>query len=75
MPIQHDAMQCGIACLSIICRLFGKNISIKSIEKICYLSKEGLSFHVVTTTTIDHQRHPVKVVADVFLSCTSKRCT
>lgn len=52
MPIQHDAMQCGIACLSIICRLFGKNISIKSIESICSFSKEGLSFHAISSAAL-----------------------
>ena len=40
---QHDAMQCGIACLRMICAFWGKNYSIDSLSKICFASKDGVS--------------------------------
>ena len=40
---QHDAMQCGIACLRMICAFLGKNYSIDSLSKICFASKDGVS--------------------------------
>lgn len=36
-------MQCGIACLSMICNHYGKNISLGSLSKICFASNEGVS--------------------------------
>ena len=40
---RHDAMQCGIACLRMICAFLGKNYSIDSLSKICFASKDGVS--------------------------------
>ena len=40
---QRDSMQCGIACLAMICRHYGKNCSVDGISHICHASAEGLS--------------------------------
>lgn len=40
---QHDAMQCGISCMSMICHYYGKRISLQALEKHCHASKEGVS--------------------------------
>lgn len=40
---QHDSMQCGIACVNMICRFYGKVIPMQSLEKFCQPSKEGVS--------------------------------
>ena len=40
---QRDSMQCGIACLAMICRHYGKNCSVDGISQICHASAEGLS--------------------------------
>lgn len=40
---QHDSMQCGIACLQMICGSFGKNYSAEKLSHICYASAEGVS--------------------------------
>lgn len=40
---QHDAMQCGAACLSMICRHYGRRVSIPEIETHCHVSAEGVS--------------------------------
>lgn len=40
---QHDSMQCGIACLSMICSHYGKNISLATLSNLCFISNEGVS--------------------------------
>lgn len=40
---QHDTMQCGITCLRIICKYYGKEFSIETLSKYCYVTNEGVS--------------------------------
>jgi ATP-binding cassette subfamily B protein len=40
---QHDAMQCGIACLAMICHHYGKNYSLATLSGICHATNEGVS--------------------------------
>lgn len=41
--IQHDAMQCGIASLLMVCKHFGFSISLEEASKYCAVSKRGVS--------------------------------
>jgi ATP-binding cassette subfamily B protein len=41
---QHDAMDCGPACLKMIAAYHGKNFSMDYLRKKCYITKEGVSF-------------------------------
>lgn len=62
--IQHDSMQCGIACLCMICKFFGRSISIETMANLCHANKEGVSlmglsesatilgFHAIAARTI-----------------------
>lgn len=45
---QHDGMQCGIVCLQMICRHFGKCYSISALSKICVATKEGVSLQSIS---------------------------
>ena len=36
-------MQCGIACLCMICKFFGRSISIETMANLCHANKEGVS--------------------------------
>lgn len=40
---QHDSMQCGIACLLMICKYYGKSPSLYSLSKYCHATNEGVS--------------------------------
>lgn len=40
---QHDAMQCGVACLTMICRYYGMNYSTEYIDNYCHANTEGVS--------------------------------
>lgn len=40
---QHDAMQCGIACLKMICKAYGAEYSYRQIETLCPPTSDGVS--------------------------------
>lgn len=40
---QHDTMDCGPACLTMIAHYYKKKYSIQEIREYCYLSKDGVS--------------------------------
>lgn len=40
---QKDSMQCGIACLAMVCRNYGKKYSIDTLSNICFATTEGVS--------------------------------
>ena len=40
---QHDAMQCGVACLTMICRYYGMNYSTEYIDNFCHANVDGVS--------------------------------
>lgn len=41
---QYDAMDCGPACISMVARWHGKHISLETIRKRAYITREGVSF-------------------------------
>lgn len=41
--MQKDSMQCGITCLAMICRHYGKAYSIDILSQICHATTEGVS--------------------------------
>ncbi|MFD2742457.1 peptidase domain-containing ABC transporter [Sphingobacterium populi] len=42
--LQSDEMDCGVTCLKIISKYYGKLISTKKLKELCNSSKEGVSF-------------------------------
>lgn len=40
---QHDAMQCGIACLQMVCKYYGKEYTLIQLSDICFATNEGVS--------------------------------
>lgn len=40
---QYDSMQCGIACLQMVCKYFGRDYSLESLSKLCFVTTEGTS--------------------------------
>lgn len=41
---QPDAMDCGPACLKMIAGFYGRNYSIETLRKKCYITRDGVSF-------------------------------
>lgn len=40
---QHDAMQCGIACLQMVCKYYGKEYTLLQLSDLCFATTEGVS--------------------------------
>ena len=45
---QLDAMQCGVACLAMICKHYGKVYSTNTLSKLCCTSSEGVSLFSIS---------------------------
>ena len=43
ITFQHDSMQCGVACLQMICKHFGREYSLDFLSKLCVATNEGVS--------------------------------
>ncbi|WP_437183192.1 peptidase domain-containing ABC transporter [Segatella copri] len=62
-------MQCGIACLQMICNYYGKEYSLDSLSKICFATTEGVSMLGISETATSLGFHVVNV------KCTVKTLT
>ena len=40
---QHDAMQCGVACLQMICRYYGREYTLDELSELCFVTHQGVS--------------------------------
>ncbi|MBD5357859.1 MAG: peptidase domain-containing ABC transporter, partial [Bacteroides sp.] len=40
---QRDSMQCGVACLAMVCRIFGARRSLESVAGLCHATTQGVS--------------------------------
>ena len=45
---QYDSMQCGIACLAMICKYYGKEYSMDWLNQLCFATTEGVSLLNIT---------------------------
>ena len=41
---QPDAMDCGPSCLKMVASFYGKSLSLESLRRKCYITREGVSF-------------------------------
>ncbi|MBP8935215.1 MAG: peptidase domain-containing ABC transporter, partial [Prevotella sp.] len=41
--LQHDSMQCGVACLQMVSKYFGREYSLHFLSNICFATSEGVS--------------------------------
>jgi len=67
--IQHDMMDCGPACLSMISSHYGKNISLQEIREYSYITKEGVSLLgiIEASTKIGFDNYPAKIPLDKLI--------
>ena len=47
---QHDSMLCGITCLQMNCKYFGREYSLDSLSKLCFATTEGVSMLGINET-------------------------
>lgn len=54
---QHDSMQCGAACLAMICHYYGKSLSLEETEAYCPVNKRGVSLLGISEAAQDMGFH------------------
>lgn len=57
--IQHDAMDCGAACLTMIFKYYGLVCSLEDIEQICCPTSEGISINTLSETAQHYGFHTI----------------
>lgn len=51
--LQKDSMGCGVACLAMICRYYGKSYSVGMLERFCHPTTEGVSMLGISQAASD----------------------
>ncbi|MCO6024458.1 peptidase domain-containing ABC transporter [Prevotella cerevisiae] len=73
--LQHDSMQCGVACLQMISKYFGREYSLHFLSNICFATSEGVSLLGISEAANEIGLHSVcarttvKELSDVSLPC------
>lgn len=62
---QHDTMQCGAACLQMICKHYGKNFSLEYLDNLCSVSKDGVSVESISKAAITMGLEPICGFVDI----------
>lgn len=66
---QQDAMQCGVACLKMICGAYGRRISLRELEGMCHAGAEGVSALGITDAAQEMGFHTVCTRLDAEQLC------
>ncbi|WP_458457380.1 cysteine peptidase family C39 domain-containing protein [Pseudobutyrivibrio sp.] len=72
---QHDSMQCGAACLFMICRNYGMRISLDEVDALCVPTKEGMSMFGLKESAIrlgfkcSAFKAPLSILSQLQLPC------
>lgn len=53
LTLQHDSMQCGVACLDMVCRHYGRHYGMDSISRYCHATREGVSMKGISEAAHD----------------------
>lgn len=51
--ILHDSMQCGVACLAMVCSHYGREYSLETLSKYCSPTAEGVSLLAISDAADD----------------------
>ena len=62
---QHDSMQCGVACLQMVSRYFGREYSLHFLSDICFATSEGVSMLGISEAANEIGLHSVCTRATV----------
>ncbi len=62
---QHDSMQCGVACLQMVSKYFGREYSLHFLSDICFATSEGVSMLGISEAANEIGLHSVCTRATV----------
>ena len=63
---QHDSMQCGIACLQMVCKYFGREYTLDSLSKLCFATTEGVSMLSINEAANTLGLHTICAKATIY---------
>ena len=72
---QHDSMQCGVACLQMVSKYFGREYSLHFLSDICFATSEGVSMLGISEAANEIGLHSVcakataEELSEVSLPC------
>lgn len=58
--IQHDNMDCGVACVKIIAEYYGKSYTLSELKKICIPTREGVSMAAISETLEENYQKAIR---------------
>lgn len=50
---QRDSMQCGVACLAMICRFYGRHTTVDELGNLCHMARNGVSLKGIADAASD----------------------
>lgn len=64
-------MQCGVACLAMICHGFGQNISLETLDRLCHPTKDGVSLKSIAdaASAVGLHSTATKITIDILRQC------
>lgn len=72
---QHDSMQCGIACIAMLSRHYGKPISLKYLEQFCHTTNDGVSLLGIHDCAIQIGLQPSVIATTISkIKCIKQPC-
>ena len=74
ITFQHDSMQCGIACLQMICKHFGREYSLDFLSKLCFATNEGVSLLGIYDAANKLGLKTLSVSRQAWMNLTKYRC-
>lgn len=69
---QHDAMQCGVACLQMVCEHYGQEWTLEELSRYCFATSEGVSLLGISEAAEKLGFHTVagRVTVDMLATAT-----
>ena len=69
MSYQHDSMQCGAACLRMVCKHYGKEYALDFLSEQCGCMIDGVSLQSIRETAEALKRHGLLANAGMVADC------
>lgn len=57
--MQHDTMQCGAACLQMVCKYWGCNFTLDYFDQLCSVARDGVSIESISEAASKVHLHSV----------------
>ena len=70
---QHDAMDCGPACLRMIAKHYGRHYTLESLRQKSHISREGVSMLGISAAAEEKNQQKTCIIGFLFYICILKQ--